>query len=155
MTDLKQLATDVIARAMKGGAHAAECVVREGDEFSTVVRLGQVETLKESGGRSMGLRVFYRAENGDGQRSASTYTSDFSRDGVDHMLSGALALAKVTSADPHAGLPEAAQFGQLSGDLGLYHDDVYSLATEDRIAQARRAEKAAMSADKRISNSDG
>jgi PmbA protein len=152
-SDFKQLATDVVARAMQGGAHAAECVVREGDEFSTVVRLGQVESLKESGGRSMGLRVFYRAP--EGQRSASTYTSDFSREGLDHMLSGALALAKVTSADPHAGLPEPGQFGQLPGELGLYYDDVYSLATEERIAQARRAEQAALATDQRISNSEG
>ena len=34
-TDLKQLAADVVRRAMEGGATAAECVVREGDEFST------------------------------------------------------------------------------------------------------------------------
>ena len=44
-TNLKELATDVVQRAMKGGATAAECVVREGDEFSTLVRLGQVETV--------------------------------------------------------------------------------------------------------------
>ena len=48
-TDLKAVAQDIVARAMKSGASAAECVVREGDEFSTLVRLGQVETLKESG----------------------------------------------------------------------------------------------------------
>jgi len=48
-TDLREVAQDIVSRAMKGGASAAECVVREGDEFSTLVRLGQVETLKESG----------------------------------------------------------------------------------------------------------
>ena len=67
-TDLKEVATDVVTRAMKGGATAAECVVREGDEFSTLVRLGQVETLKESGSRAIGVRVFF------GQRAASTYS---------------------------------------------------------------------------------
>jgi len=153
MNDLKELAADVVKRAVTAGAHAAECVVREGDEFSTVVRMGQVETLKESGGRSMGLRVFYRTP--EGQRAASAYTSDFSPEGIETMLSGALALAQVTSVDPHAGLPEPGQFGQLAGDLGLYYDDVYSLPTEDRIAQARRAEQAALAADQRISNSEG
>ena len=63
--DLKTIATDIVARAMKGGATAAECVVREGDEFSTLVRLGQTETLKESGSKSIGVRVFF------GQRAAS------------------------------------------------------------------------------------
>src|SRR4029077_12789316 len=51
-TDLPDLAQDIVRRAMAGGATAAECVVREGDEFSTLVRLGQVETLKEAGSRS-------------------------------------------------------------------------------------------------------
>ena len=45
-TDLKEVAQDIVGRAMKAGASADECVVREGDEFSTLVRLGQVETLK-------------------------------------------------------------------------------------------------------------
>jgi PmbA protein len=50
-TDLKSLAQDIVQRAVQRGASAAECVIREGDEFSTLVRLGQVETLKESGSK--------------------------------------------------------------------------------------------------------
>src|SRR5438132_13461296 len=87
--DLKELAQDIVRRAMKGGATAAECVVREGDEFSTLVRLGQVETLKESGSRSIGVRVF------NGQRAASTYSSDFSRASLDRMVKSALELSKI------------------------------------------------------------
>ncbi len=148
-TDLKSLATDVVHRAMQGSASAAECVVREGDEFSTVVRLGQVETLKEAGSRSIGVRVFF------GQRAASTYSSDFSAAGIDRMLKSALELAKITSEDPYAGIPEAGKFGSLSGDLDLYHEDVYSLAGAERIDYARRAEKAALDSDPRIKNSEG
>lgn len=60
-SDLKQLATDVLARAMRAGATDAEAVVYEGDEFSALVRLGQVETLKESGSRAVGVAGVYRA----------------------------------------------------------------------------------------------
>ena len=148
-TDLKDLAADVVRRALAGGATAAEAVVREGDEFSAVVRLGEVEKLKESGSRIAGVRVFF------GQRAASTWSSDFSRDGLDKMISAALALARVTSEDPHAGLPEAAELGRLPGDLDLYYDDVYSLLGEQRIEYARRAERAALDADPRIQNSEG
>src|ERR1700748_192371 len=126
-TDLKEIAQDIVRRAMKGGASAAECVVREGDEFSTLVRLGQVETLKESGSKSIGVRVFY------GQRAASTYSSDFSTAGIDRMLSSALELAKITSEDPFAGIPDAAKLGSISGQLDLYHEDVYSLPGSERI----------------------
>lgn len=147
--DLKQLAEDVVHHALRAGASDAEVVVREGDEFSTLVRLGQVETLKESGSRGIGLRVFA------GSRTASTSTSDFSREGLAHLVSGAIDLVRVTSEDPFAGLPETGDFGQLASDLDLYYEDVYSLPTSERIAYARRAEAAALAADARIQNSDG
>jgi len=134
---------------MSGGATAAECVVREGDEFSTVVRLGQVETLKESGSRAIGIRVFF------GKRAASTYSSDFSREGLDRMLKSALELARITSEDPFSGIPDSAELGAISGDLDLYYDDVYSLPGEQRINYARVAEKTALEYDPRIKNSEG
>src|SRR5258708_20217280 len=148
-TDLRTIAADVVARAMKSGATTAEAIAREGNEFSTLVRLGQVETLKESGSRALGLRVFI------GQRAANTYTSDFSREGIDLLVSGAIQLARVTSEDPFGGLPEASQLGSIPGHLDLYYEDVYSLPAAERIDYARRAETAAMNADARIQNSDG
>src|SRR5579859_8097968 len=87
-TDLRELAQDIVRGAVKAGATAAECVIREGDEFSTLVRLGQVETLKESGSKSIGVRVF------KGQRAASTHSSDFTLSGLDRMLKSAIELAK-------------------------------------------------------------
>ena len=54
-----------MAQAVKAGASDAEAVAREGDEFSVNVRMGEVETLKDSGSRALGLRVFR------GLRSAS------------------------------------------------------------------------------------
>lgn len=146
--DLCDLATSVVSRALKAGATAADVIARESDEFSTVVRLGQVETLKESGSRGLGLRVF------DGKRAASTYSSDFSHDSIDRMISGALSLVKVTSEDPYAGLPEPSLFGSL-GDLKLCNDDVHSLPAEQRIDYARRTEAAALNFDARIKNSEG
>src|SRR6202167_105723 len=147
--DLESLTADVVALAMKAGASDAEAVVREGDEFSVNVRMGEVETLKESGSRGLGLRVFR------GTRSASTSTSDLTPDGIRQLVNGAIALAKVTEEDPFTGLPETAEFGSIPGDLHLYYDDVYSLEGKERIEWARRAEASALAADPRITNSDG
>ena len=147
--ELESLATDVVKLAVKSGASDAEVVVREGDEFSVSVRMGQVETLKESGARALGLRVFV------GKRSASTSTSDLTGDGIRRLVEGALALAKVTEEDTFAGLPETDEFGSTDDDLHLYYDDVYSLEGPERIEWARRAEAAAMAADPRITNSNG
>jgi len=147
--DLESLAADVVAMAVKAGASDAEAVVREGDEFSVNVRMGQVETLKESGSRGLGLRVFL------GTRSASTSTSDLTPDGIGQLVEGAVALARITEEDPFTGLPERSEFGSVDDDLHLYYEDVYSLSGAERIEWARRAEAAALSADPRITNSDG
>jgi PmbA protein len=147
--ELKQAAIDVVRQATAGGATAAEAVASEGNEFSTVVRLGEVETLKESGARSIGVRVFL------GNRTASTYSSDFSPEGLKQMVDSALTLARVTSEDPYAGLPDPAELGKNDADLDLYYNDVDSLSSADRIEYARRAEQAALSVDPRINNSEG
>ena len=147
--DLETLAADVVAQAIKAGASDAEAVAREGDEFSVNVRLGEVETLKESGARGLGLRVFF------GKQSASASTSDLTPDGIRQLVEGAVALAQITEEDTFAGLPETSEFGALTGDLHLYYDDVYSLPGPERIEWAKRCEAAALAADPRITNSDG
>ncbi|MBB5341222.1 TldD/PmbA family protein [Tunturiibacter gelidoferens] len=148
-TNLRQLASDVLSHALKAGATDAEAVVYEGDEFSALVRLGQVETLKESGSRAVGLRVFI------GQRTASTSSSDFSSESIARLVEGAITLAKITSEDPFAGLPEAHEFGQIEEDQHLYFDDVNEMPPAERIEIARRTEAAAMAYDVRIQNSGG
>ena len=156
-TDLQSLAADIVSKGLKAGASDAEVTIREGDEFSTTVRMGEVETLKESGSRGMGIRVLIATLNG--HRVASTSSSDLTPEGIDHLVSGAIALARVTSEDPFAGLADPSEFGKIGGengrDLELYHDDVYSLPTAERIDYARRAEAAALASDTRITNSDG
>ena len=146
---LGALAQDVLSRALKAGATDVEAVAYEGEDFSAVVRLGQVETLKESGSRAIGLRVFF------GMRSATTSSSDLSRDGLERLVSGAVELAKITSEDPFAGLPEASEFGQIRTDQALYFDDVFEQPPAERIEIARRCEAAAMAYDTRIQNSGG
>src|ERR1017187_1794784 len=139
--DFESLAADVVAQAIKAGASDAEAVLREGDEFSVSVRMGEVETLKESGSRGLGLRVF------DGKRAASASTSDLTPDGIRQLVQGAMALVKITEEDPFAGLPDPSEFGSLTSDLHLFYDDVYSLENSERIEWARRAEAAALAAD--------
>ncbi len=157
-TDLAQLASDVLSRALKAGATDAEVVLYEGDDFSAHLRLGQVETLKQSGSRAIGLRV-YIASGSDGkeaQRTASTSSSDLSPDSLARLVSGAVQLARITTPDPFAGLPEPGEFGQHdSSAQHLYFDDVVQQDPAVRIETARAVEAAAMAYDTRIQNSAG
>jgi PmbA protein len=146
---LGELARDVVRRALDAGANDAECTIEEGDEFSSSVRMRELENLKEAGSRGAGLRILI------GQRTGSSYTSDLSTEGIERLVKSAIELAEVTSDDPCAGLPEPEELGALSGNLDLYAADVEALETDAAIALARRAEEAALAADPRIANSEG
>ena len=152
--ELALFAEEAVARALRAGADDAEAVAYEADEFNVNVRLGQVEQLTESGSRALGLRVFFK--NSSGQQTASTSTSDLSADGITRLVTGAVDLARVTGADPFAGLPEPDTFGSLPiVTLALHFSDVEQVTALERIETARRCEAAALAYDPRIQNSAG
>src|SRR5947209_13921961 len=103
-------AQKAIRLALEHGATAAECTIAEGDEFTANVRMRQLETLKEAGSRAAGLRVLI------GKRAGSSYTSDLGSQGMERMVNSALEIARISSEDPHAGLPDESELGSLSGD---------------------------------------
>lgn len=146
---LRELAKDIVQRALDAGATDAECTLSEGEEFSANIRMREVESLKEAGSRGAGLRILI------GKRTGSAYTSDFSKDGIARMVRSAIDLASITTEDPHLGLPDASEFGSIDGDLALYVPEVAQLETERKIELAREAESAALAYDPRISNSEG
>ena len=146
---LEPIASDLVSRALSAGATAADAMVHEGDQFSTSVRLGKIESLKEAASKVLGLRAFL------GARSATAYSSDFSASSLARLVERTIAMARVTSEDPASGLPEADLLGRYPGDLELFSPDVGRMTTEERIGWARRAEQAALDADPRIRNSEG
>ncbi|PYV24022.1 MAG: peptidase [Acidobacteria bacterium] len=146
---LEQIASDLVDRATRAGATAADVVVREADEFSTTVRLGKIESLKEAASKALGLRAFL------GARSATAFSSDFSPQSLSRLVERTIAMARVTSEDPASGLPDRELLGSYTGDLELYSADVGELGADARISMARRAEEAALAADPRIRNSEG
>jgi len=146
---LGEFAQDIVKRALDAGASDAECTIAEGDEFSTNVRMREVENLKEAGSRGAGLRILI------GRKTGASYTSDLSAEGVARLVRSAIELADITTEDPHAGLPDPDEFGSIGGDLKLYSPGVAELDTGLKIETARRAECAALDFDPRIANSDG
>ncbi len=133
MSQLENLAADAVKRALNAGATDAECTIMEGEEFTAAVRMREVESLKEAGSRAAGIRVLV------GKRGGSSYTSDLTSEGIATMVRGAIDLAKITSEDPFAGLPEEPDLGSSSADLALYDSAIENMETEWKIAQAKRA----------------
>ncbi len=150
MTELDAtLLTDVLKRATARGATAADGFLIEEQSFSASVRLGQVDTVTHSREQRLALRVFA------GRASAAASTSDLSRDSLERVVDEATALARVTSEDLHAGLPEAQELIERVPDLELEDHEGPEPTPEEKIELARRAEAAALAADPRITNSEG
>lgn len=150
MSELLDIARSAVRRAVELGATGAECTISEGEEFSANVRMREVENLKQAGSRAAGIRIVV------GNLTGSSRTSDLTPQGIENMVRGALDLARLTTPDPHAGLPDASELGSVSeAELRLYDDAVSRMETEWKIAQATKAEEVALSADARISNSEG
>lgn len=146
--DYRDLAQDLLKKARAKGADAADVLISEGNEFSVTIRKGEIETLKESGSKALGIRVFV------GQRSANSYTSDFTSSALDQLVAETVAMARVTGEDAASGLPEEVT-PPAEIDLGMYDPAVAALPTEERIERARRAEAAAFAASPAITNSQG
>jgi PmbA protein len=142
-----QLASDVLARAKDCGATEADIVVADGETFSVQVRVGAVDRLTKAREKRLGLRVFV------GKRSATTSTSDFSKESLERLVSETCTLAKAVVEDQVSGLPDAAQMARDWPDLDLYDDT--TLGTETQIEWAKRGEAAAFAADPRVTNSEG
>jgi PmbA protein len=143
------LLVDVLKRAVAHGATSADGFLVEERHFSALVRLGQVDTVTYADDRRLSLRVFV------GQASAAASTSDLSRESLERVVDEATALARITSADPHAGLPEPSALIDGLPDLDLADPDGHDLAPEEKIELARRAEAAALAEDALITNSEG
>ena len=149
MSELLETAQQVVRLALEKGAQDVECTIAEGTEFSASVRMRELETLKEAGSRAAGIRVLL------GNRVGSSYTSDLTREGLQLMVSSAIDLARLTTDDPLAGLPDPQDLGKIDDDLQLYSDDVAAVDTPERIRLALLTEEAAFATDPRISNSEG
>ncbi len=147
--NLLDIASGAVEKAIAKGASGAECTLSEGDEFSVSVRMSEVETLKEAGSRSAGIRILI------GKRVGSSYTSDLTPEGISQMLDAAFQIGEITTEDPFAGLPDAADLGKLDGDLQLYSAEIDGISTPEKIELARRTEAAALAYDPRITNSKG
>lgn len=142
-------AKDLLKSAKAQGATEGDLLVYEGDSFSTQVRLDEVEKISSARGKSLGLRLFF------GKRSAMTSTSDFSAASLERLVTDTCVLAKIAEEDPFSGLPAALQYATTFPKLDLVDEEIGKVSIEEKIELAKRAERAALSQDSRLDNSEG
>ncbi|MFQ5457227.1 MAG: TldD/PmbA family protein [Myxococcota bacterium] len=146
--DLQEAAKRVLAAARARGASAADAIAVQDRALSASVYRGAIDKLKTANERALGLRVFY------GARSATTSTSDFSKESLERLVEDTCALAQVTAEDPVASLPEPAEMATEFPDLDLHDPEGAALSVEEQIDRGRRAEAAARAVDPRVKNMD-
>lgn len=146
---MTELLEELLSRAKARGATEADAFLIQEQHATVQVRLGQPEAVTHAREQRLSLRVFI------GKAAASASTSDLSRDSLERLVDEATSLARLTAADPLAGLPDPGEMATLIPDLDLYDPDGHAIALEEKLSLAKRAEAAALAADPRITNSEG
>ena len=141
-----------LARMASAGAAQADALLVRGERLDVRVRGEEIDFVRQSQTRTLGLRAL--VEGDSGLRQASTSTSDLSTEEVERMADETVALARATAVDAAAGLPEEGLATDLP-DLELFDPADRPWKVEDRVEAAREAERAARSVDPRIANSEG
>ena len=138
MDSAADLVSHAIASARAAGAYQADAALSESESFESRVRGSEIDFVKQSRERGLGIRVFYGGRWG--LSTASTRTSDLSRDVIARTAADAVALARATAADACAGLPDGGFAGELP-DLELFEprDRPFEPATRIAAARARRS----------------
>ena len=94
----KDIAEAVLQEAKRKGATEADLVLVENELVTVQVRLGEVETIRSAREVGLGLRLFF------GKRSATSSTSDLSKESLARLVEDTSVLAKVTAHDEFSGL---------------------------------------------------
>jgi PmbA protein len=146
-TSALRLLDQLLARARRAGADAADAALSLDGSTSVSVRLGQLEDVGRSESAGVSLRAFI------GRRHASVSGSDLSAEALDELAQRAVAMAREALEDPFAGLAPADQL--FTGPLpDLELDDGTEDAPEALKARALAAEDAARAVPG-ITNSEG
>src|SRR6185369_1181659 len=98
---MQDLLADLLKQATHKGATETDTFVVEDQSFSAQVRLGQVDTVKHAREQHIALRVFVS------KSVTATSTSDLSPQAMTRLVDEAISLARITSPDELAGLPDA------------------------------------------------
>src|SRR5712691_4044205 len=140
------LLQDLVARAKRAGADAADAVLFEGVSLSHARRLGKTEKLERSESQDLGLRVLV------GRQQAIVSSSDRSPKMLAELVERTLAMARAVPEDPFCGLADPEQITREWPALDML--DPTEPSAEALIERARAAEEAALAVDG-VTNSEG
>ena len=143
----ENLVDSALAHAKKLGATDAGAEASEGCGLSVSVRKGELENVERNRDKSLGVTVYV------GHRRGNASTSDFSEAAIAQTVQAAYDIARFTAEDPVGGLPDEDDITKMQPELDLFHP--WDVTSEQAAALALECEAAALSTDRRITNSEG
>ncbi len=147
IAELKNTVQQLLDEAKTQGATAAEAGLSVDDGLSVTARLGVVETIEHHCSQGLGVTVYF------GHRKGAASTTDLSPASIKETVSAACSIARYTSEDDCAGLPDVDLLATEFTNLDLYHP--WDLSSEKAIEMAIECEDAARNYHADISNSEG
>lgn len=147
LAEIQNVVDDVLKLALSKGATQAEASMSKVEGIAVSSRMQEVENVEFTNDGGLGISVYV------GKRKGSASTADLSQKALTLAVEKAVDIARYTSEDPCTGLADAELIATEFPDLALFHPEV--LDTEKAIQTTIATEAAAMSYDKRITNSDG
>lgn len=147
LEDIKQVVSDVLAMAKAQGATEAEASMSKVQGIAVSARMQEVENIEFTNDGGLGIAVFV------GRHKGSASTADLSPEALSLTVQKAIEIAKHTGEDACNGIADADQIATYIPDCDLYHP--IELDTEQGLAYALAAEKAALDSSDLITNSDG
>jgi len=147
ITRLKNIVQVLLDESKKQGATSAEAGLSIDNGLSVTARLGEVETIEHHCDQSLGVTVYIDKKKG------SASTNDLSEQSLRETAKAACSIARFSSEDEYAGLPESDRLATEFIDLNLNHP--WTLEAESAIVLAVECEQAARSYHAEISNSEG
>lgn len=145
-TRLEQAVQQALSIAQKG-CDSAEVAVSRTTGMSVSTRMGEVENVEFNSDGALGITVYHN------QRKGSASSTDLSDDAIFRTVQAAIDIAKYTSEDPFAGPADRDLLAFDAPDLQLFYPA--EVSADQAIDYAANAEKAALSADPRITNTEG
>ena len=148
--ELRALCEQAVERARAHGAAECDACAEGSRAFTVRVHGGQVDTLKQSGLRGLGVRAIV------GGAVGFASGTDLSPAGVDDLARRAVALARFATPDEANGVPTAEDAGgAFEPPLELFDPAALELEPERKIDMALELERIARGADPRVTRTDG
>lgn len=150
VVEQRKILEQAVAQALKlakASTNGAEVAITKTNGISVSTRYGKAANVEFNNDGALSITIYHQ------NRQGSASSTDLSPGAIKRTLQAAIDIARYTSADPYAAPADPELLAFEAPDLDLYHP--WEIDVDLAIELAAQAEQASLSADKRITNTEG